>query len=190
MSGLQVPEGGLGIGHEAQQAIHNAWDTFDNIEQALIQAGFPPMATPGTERPTISGQTLTNATGTQLTEIMASTRAWHTYSSNLLSRIKARLVQVDYESGLIVVDLKAQLKQVHQQKGLKKPTGEELESAYKTNERWRQLLHEKLQLEQQKLMLEPHVEALYQDGKMISRYIELRRQELESLPSKSPGRIP
>lgn len=176
--GLTLPDS-VGLSEKIAQELHNVWDTFDAVEVVLTKQGFMPLEKPGHTRPTLSPGTLERTNSTQFTEIYEKFTAWYSYAANLLARIKGGISQIDNEMDILAVKLKYATIEVSRKAGQKRPAKEILEDQVKMDPHYQELMLEKQKLDQQRLIMDSHVESLYRDWRVISRQVEIRRQEIE-----------
>jgi len=179
MTGLNI-DGSVGLGERLQEELHNVWDTFDDSELKLTQLGFPPVNKPGSARPHIEPGTLNRLNGAQLTEIFEQVGAWQDYATNLLSRFRGYLQQIDNEKKVLTARLRQGAIQAAMQSGEKKPPEKEIEQNVLLDPRYQELMQEEQKVEQQRFQMEGHVDSLNRQLKLVSRQVEIRRQELEA----------
>jgi hypothetical protein len=178
--GLNIPDA-AGVGSRLEQELHNIWDTFDLMELKLTQDGFEPMEKPNYNRPTLAPGMLASANGHQITELHEKFGAWHSYAANLLSRIRAATTQVDNEMTVLAIRLRKGALEASKRAGnKKKPTAKEIEDDVKLDPRYQELMLEKQKYDQQRFIMDSHVESLTRELRIISRQVEIRRQDLEA----------
>lgn len=192
MTGMRL-KGPVGIGAAQQQAIHNEWDTFDKNEAFLARMGFPPLAQPEVSCPQVTDEILTTADDKLYTETYAALVSWRNYCQNLYSRIEAKAMDVVDELKVLAIDLKRGAKLAASSTGDKKPTKDELDEMLWLDPRYKELKRLEHDFAQQLRLLRPQVDSLNKGVDLMSRQVEIRRQELTKARERSanyPGRIP
>lgn len=182
--GLHIPEtmgvGELSLGQQEQHQIHSRWYTSQMVEDELTSWGFAPLSHPGITYPTITPELLSGPDGHRYTQAYQQVSAWLSYSMNLKSRIQSRILEINNEMGRIELEIKKFSIQAAKDRGDKKPTKDLLEDLCMAHPRWEQLLLEKQMCEQRKLGLDSHVARQERDYKLLSRQIEIRKEDRNS----------
>jgi hypothetical protein len=200
-TGLDLPEH-LGIGEREAADVKTKWDTFDQMELAMTQMGFPPVEKPKVIRPILTPDLLTNPDDKMYTEVYYGVKEWHNYTVNTLSRIRAAMLQIPNEKREIERRVRHNILS-NLKPGEKKPTVQQLKDAVEADPRYEELLLEKQKLEQQEFLIKSHADGLAEDLKLCSRNVEIRKQEKEFGNSQAghprfrppgfgapPGRVP
>jgi len=170
----------VGPSAEQEKDIHDEWDTFDQIELKMTQMGFDVIDKPQVSCPEITTELLTTANGHAYTEAYAAVQAWYNYAYHTMSRLDAMLIQVENERGDIDQSLRddAQNTKVTGSSGrLRAMKPEEIKGMIAGNPRYRELIMEKQLLDQQKLLLDGHLKRFGRGLKLLSRQIELRKED-------------
>jgi hypothetical protein len=185
-------EGLPGLGEQAEQGLHNKWDTLDSIEFRLTTMGFSPMEKPAFPRPEINPalyQTLSNGDGKAVTYEHARFSAWYTYTENTIARWEGRAKQISNEMKNLQRDLKRRLIQNAQTAADKKPSAELVEQESYQDPRYQQLAVDLQECEQLLEQLRSWSKGFSAGRSLTSRTVEVRRQELESLGGRRPQGI-
>lgn len=179
--GLQIPDTmgveGVFIGQQKQQEIRNKWYTSTAVEQEVSSWGFPPLGHPGVHMPIITPDLLSGPDTNRYTEVYQQVSAWLSYAENQQARLKARILEVKNEMGRVEIEIKNAALHIAKQQREKRPSKEILDGLYKANDRWQDLLLELQREEQKKLHMDSHVARLERDWKLLSRQIEIRKEE-------------
>lgn len=176
--GLQLPKE-LGISGKIQQEIHGEWDTFGVMQDDLEQRGFGPVGKPDFQRPVLTPDILATINGSGISELYTKVSAWQAYANDLFSRIRGGITQVQNEMHYLSIELRGGLIRARSNAKEKKPTKDDIQAAIELNPRYKELVLELQKLEQQRFIMEGHVDSLNRMLRVVSRQIELRRQELE-----------
>lgn len=179
MNGGLNLKGMPGIGATAEEDVHNKWSSFESVEAELSYMGFPPVEKPPYSCPNLTPEMLTEATDKQYTAIFVQLGEWYGYVTNVHARIKAILIQIDNELGDLESRLREGTVQASKIEGRKKPTLQEIADTIKKDPRILELTLQKQHHEQKKLLLQSYVGQLERNLKIVSRQVEIRRQDLE-----------
>jgi hypothetical protein len=177
--GLQLPPT-VGPGFEIESQIEASWNTFEDMELALSQMGFPPVEKPNFNIPQLTPEVLTSPDSKKYTEIYWQIEAWHTYAFNTMARIKAILVQIVNEQNKIERVIRKEEAQPNADGSSKpKQTKTQLDDLIANTPRYEELTYEKQKLDQQKQLMQSYVDSLDRDLKLVSRQVEIRRQDID-----------
>jgi hypothetical protein len=150
------------------------------MELTLTRMGFPPVEQPSHSRPVLTPEILTTPDSRQYTEVYWRLEAWHDYAFNTMARIKAILVQVANEKNQIERSIRKDAAQPSADGEAKeKLSKQEMDDLIAEHPRYHELSYEEQKLEQQKILLQSHVESLERDLKLVSRQVEIRRQDID-----------
>jgi hypothetical protein len=191
--GLIAP-GFAGLGQQAEQELHEVWDTFDNAEVILTKNGFAPMDKPNFNKPQINAGSLHQLTGQDLTQLFETVVAWHGYANNLAARLKGGALQCENEKRFLAVELKRGMLRAASASKEKAPSDKKMEQDILLDPRYKEITIKEQLLEQQRYQMDAWVDTLTEYRKMVSRQVEIRRQELEGTsggggyrPNQSPN---
>lgn len=181
--GLRIPSI-VGPGAEEEEGTHNKWDTFDDVELEMTMMGFPPVPMPSYTCPELTSDMLTTANSKKYTETYQQMESWFNYAANTLARMKALQLQIANEMNKIgrLVKEGAPV----DDKG-KKPSVGTLIDMVENHPRYEELKLEDQKWEQKKQILQSHVVRLEKDLKLLSRQVEIRRQE-NDMGNRGSGR--
>lgn len=174
--GLRLPDA-VGPGEQDLGAISRIWDTFDEMELEVTKMGFPPVPKPAYQCPELTADMLTTASAADYTSTYQRMESWHNYAHNTLARIKALQLGIANEMnklGRLVRDGAPK-----DDKGKKLPAGT-LTDMVENHPRYEELKLLDQEWEQKKIMLQSHVVRLEKDLKLMSRQVEIRRQDTEA----------
>ena len=187
--GLAI-DGPVGAGIQVEQEVHDLWNTFDAVECHLIKLGVQPVEKPNYPRPRLAPGLLESGSARDISDLQIKYGAWHSYIANLLGRVRALNTQVANEMTILTIRLKKDMVQNALANKQRKPSDKQLEVDSKLDPRYQELMLQKQKLEQQIQLLEPHNNDLGRELRIVSRQVELRRQELEHLNPTTGNRQP
>jgi hypothetical protein len=189
--GLTVPKN-VGVSETEQQNIHGKWDTIENVENELAMEGFVPMGTPEFECPQVTEDALTTPDSKEYTTTYARQLAWFNYSSQVLARVTAHLLQIENEMDFIESKLRKQFREVRRPKesgkGFDKMSAEEMKDEIRLDPRYSELTLQAQVFKQKKTELSVFVEGIERGLKVISRQVEIRKMEIEQGRVNIPNR--
>lgn len=180
--GLSLPTN-VGMGQSAEQQIHKEWDTLESVETKLAMEGFTPMSTPEFPCPQIDEHALTTADNTSYTTTYAHQLSWFNYAGQALARATAEILQVQNEMTRIEATMRRGFKL-----GGKKMSAQEISDEILLDPRYTELKHREQILKQYKVELDAYYEGIERGLKVISRQVEIRKQEIEQNRVNIPGR--
>jgi hypothetical protein len=175
-AGLFLPDA-VGPGQTKEEFIHSKWDTFDEMELILAQAGFAPVEKPIFSQPRLTTEVLTTPDSHRYSEIYLQIEAWHNYAYNYKSRLQALQVGFENEMNEIERDVRTTAMAATRAKKL---SAIALKDTVEANPRYGELKIEHQKLEQQRLLMQSHVDSLERDLKLVSRQVEIRRQDIDA----------
>jgi hypothetical protein len=173
--GLVLPDT-VGPGYDEQVAIHQQYNTFDDVETQLAMDGFHPEEPPQVARPRITAELLNHPNDKQYTEIYASLQAWYDYTINYYRRIQAKIAGIEAEVDAVGRAIRKQIADnLTDLKKAPKPT--EVKNMIADHPRVVELEQEKLKLTQAEMLMKSHVDSIDRDLKTASRNIEMRKMD-------------
>lgn len=188
-----MASGSLGVGETIQEELHNKWDTIDDVEIELIKMGLGPLEKPHYSFTTMTPGTVERMSNDELTRALEMYQGWHSFSANMLSRVRGRIGQCDNEMKVLAAKLRSHAVQTAKQLGDKKPAEDAIKEQIMLNPRYQDIMIDVQKAEQMRFQLEGWVDSFSLGIRIISRQVELRRQSLEQLNlptgTKPPGRL-
>lgn len=180
-NGLNLP-GVIGIGAQQEDYISQTWETIDDVELEASRSGIPPLPKPGHVIPVLTNEMLMVSSNSQYTDMQLMIKAWKDYVADRYGRIRARQLQVENEMNNIAVSFRAPIRA--KRVGLKKTddgyySDKRIEDEIELQPRYRELKLKLQMLVQEELVIESRLKALSGDLAIISRAVELRKQEWE-----------
>jgi len=188
--GLNLPAS-LGVSPKEENRITRRWETLEGVVDTLNRWGFSEATAPTTPIPTITPEMLLTPDIQQYTILYSSQLHWYNYSNILRARVTAEILQLENEMDDIGAAIRKQLRDTN--KALGKKDGMSvgaIDDEVTTNDRYRELRIRAQELQQFKLELAARVEELESGMKVISRQVEIRKEEAKggTNAQNMPGR--
>lgn len=186
-SGLAIPpEVALGLGRDAEAEEHRRWDTFDASMAYLESMGLHAPQQPEYHIPRVTSEELLTENRTQFTVLYAKVLNWHGYVATMQAEITGMLLGVTNELALLsarlrrkfFIDNRARTKD-------KKWVAAEIDDAVTTYPRVQELMLEAQSLKQRKFVLDARLDSLDKTLRVVSRQVEIARQEREGAAGES-----
>lgn len=178
--GLRLPAA-VGPGDLDAQLMTQSWNTFDDVELELTLMGFPPLEQPKHARPQLTLEILATPNSREYTDLYLKVEAWHNFAFNTMARIKAILIGYENEQNEIARGIRKEFAAPDPSGGKKaKVNKSSIEDTIAEHPRFRELTFEMQKWEQKKIILQSHVDSLDRDLKMVSRQVEIRRQDIDN----------
>jgi len=194
-----VPGGGLrlpvsmGMSPKEEEAVSNRWDTLETVIETLSTWGFREAISPNIEYPSLTADMLLTQDVKMYTTMYTSFLRWFNYSNKMKARVIAELLQLENEMGDIGAETRKRLRRENEAR--KKPlTAKDIDDEIDTNLRHRELHIRAQAVKQMKIEMDAQCEELERSLRVISRNIEVRKEELgdgrkaENMPSRVNGR--
>lgn len=184
---LQVPNI-IGLGTLQEHAIGSAWETIDNVELEASRVGIMPISKPRYVCPTLTHDMLMHSANEKYTEVQLMVKAWKDYVSDRYGRLKARQLEVKNEMTEIERDTRMDISARQFGKSKKAPdyiSKDSMQDVVESTPRYKELKLKLQILKQEELVIEGRLGALSGDLQIISRVVELRKQEWEENRSQS-----
>ena len=178
--GLRLPKV-VGAGLAKENATHQRWGTLDRVHDRLAEWKVPEGVEPSIECPQLTAELLLTPDPKVYTTAFSHIRWWYGYANRLLARANAELLQIDNE----MEDLQAELlkKFKEQNANLPKPqkmSAKEIDAEVVTDLRYREVKLAQQEVMQTKILLAAWVDDLDRALKLISRQVELRKEDNEA----------
>lgn len=191
MPGLKLPAN-VGVGEKRHEEIYEFWSTFDAVEKEVAELGFKPQTQPPFGCPDITAEVLTTLDPKEYTTTYAQLNRWSGYAADVLARVKAKIPGFKSAIKQIATETRREQIRLAAESGNKKPTEQELEDAVELQPKYLELQRELQRLEEKKAMLMAHIERISDSLALVSRQVEIRRQDLEQQKTENgmPHRRP
>lgn len=181
----------LGAGRSVEVAESERWDTFDSEMAALEQRGIHALEEPNTAAPHVSPDALLTRDRAEFTRLATRLNAWYGYLADYLAYIAAELVGLENEDIVLSARLRRQLrvedKATGAQKGKKGRTAQEVADIITTDTRLVELRLRMQGLTQRKLVVAARLDGIERSLRIVSRQVEINRQELEGNRTAGAG---
>jgi hypothetical protein len=177
---LRIPRTlAIGVGEEQKKQVQEKWNTADEVEVGIREAGFPDHNTPSFACPELDVHLLTSPDSKQYTETYAQLLSWFTYASEKLAQIQVRLLQYENMQDVMAAQTRQAAREQSDQSGNKKPTAEEMKDRLLRNPEYLEITRTLQRYQQGKIVMSAKVESLERTLRLISRQIEIRRLDIE-----------
>ena len=173
---VTAPEG---LGHEAEQQLHATWETLDDVIIETLKEGFETITRPQYAPPILHPQWLDDLTPERYHLMVAGLSAWKTYTQSLLNTLDCGIVECDNEMKVLAPSIKQNIRLQAKQNQMTKPAEKVIDDLVLTNPRYIELMRRKQTLVQKRKLVEPHFDRYGRELRVLSRALEMRRQELE-----------
>jgi hypothetical protein len=160
--------------------LNEHWDTFDAVEADLAKLGIFPLEKPRSVIPDVTAELLTSHNNVQYAEAFARMRAWYDYILNVRARQKALEIQLENQMDILATDTKQAFLRHAEDHGMKKPSEEMIKHYVKAQPRYQELIREIQPIKQTLVILDGRLDGLDKGLKILSRNLELIRQQIES----------
>lgn len=178
MTGLNVGNAPIGVGEQAAQQTHQAWDTMDDVLTESMKEGFHLMEMPRFAPPDVKPQDLSSMTPDEYALKFTQAEYWQSYSQGTLAWIDGLLMQGANEMDMLEVDIKRFIRETAKQAKERKPAEAIIMDEVKANPRWRELLYETQKLSQKRLVTDGQYKRMGRVLKILSRFVEFRKNEM------------
>lgn len=182
--GLRLPAGMDDVGATAEANIHKRWEFFDESKEYMEnELGIPPPREPNFACPTLTAEDLTEPDAKRYTERYNEFLAWYNYLSEILARHESvaleHKAEMDDLSATLRESYRKNSKKVTRSGEAKPPPIAEMEDRIQVHPRYVELKQKNLKTSEIIGMLGRKVETLKSSLALLSRQVEIRRQNFE-----------
>jgi len=177
--GLQIPQG-LGVEGTKLAELKNTFTTNVEVEQYLRQLGIHDQMQPNFELPMVTVEVLTTTNSSEYTSLYARQLAWYNYLTPLLANVTVRLLQAKNILDVVEAEIKEGISKENKilPKG-DKMTVSEINTKVTIHPSYQDALLEVQKMTQYKARINAMAEVAERNMTVISRQVEIRRQEIE-----------
>lgn len=175
MSGIGNITAPTGLGETQEGQVHAMWETLDSVVTEAASRGFLPVERPVFAPPVLHPEWLDSMTPETYHLLTAQLSAWDSYAQYNSIVLECGIEECDNEMDQLERSIKKHIRGTVRPK----PSEEAIKDEAKTNPRYLYLTQRKQQLSQMKKLIEPHLKRYGRDLRILSRALEIRRQELE-----------
>lgn len=187
MTGLRIAKNTpLGVGLQAAHDIKEQWSTEAHVEAKIKSKGIQDFKQPSFECPFLTPQNFNLSDAKACAETYLSLNAWYSFIAELLAKVNLSILE--YENMLEHLEAKTREEYRTISQPGKKMTQLEIADRILLNPQHMQLTKELQKYKQYKERLSTRADALSRSLRVLSRQIEIRRQDLEH--TAVPNRIP
>lgn len=177
--GLQIPQG-LGAAKTKLVELRDMFTTTNEVEQYLRQLGVHDQAQPTFELPVVTVEALTTTNSNEYTSLYARQLAWYNYLTPLLANVAVRLLQAKNILDVVEAEIKEGINVENKQLPKnEKMTVSEVNTKVTIHPSYQEALLEVQKMTQYKARIGAMAEVAERNMTVISRQVEIRRQEIE-----------
>lgn len=175
--GLTIPRN-VGAGETLVRKTSERWDTLQKVEEHLRELKIPDLKEPSVDLPQVTAEMLLTPDIKEYTVMFANTRVWYGYTSRLVARTNAALLEVTNQLANLEAELRKKIRE--QSKGLPKAdrlSNEQVADEVTTEPHWQELKLREQTLKQYKLELTAYFDDVDRQLALISRQVEVRKED-------------
>ena len=189
MSGLRLPKATqVSIGTSTVQSIEDTWSTSPEVATMLEGQGIVDVAKPAFACPEIDPNRFNAISADEIISVYLQLNAWFAYISELLSTTMMYVLEYTNMSDHLEAELRETFRDLTENG--KKFTKDEIADKITTNPKHIEVTRMLQRYKQYKIRLETRAETLGKSIRMVSRHVEIRRQELELSHTNQPNTPP
>lgn len=175
----------LGIGEQEAQTIQQTWNTAEFVEEHDIENyGLRDYSQPKYVCPELTEEMLTTEDSRSYTEVYARLLGWFNYTSGLLAKTQARVMQYSNMQGILEAQTRKRQRELARATGTK-ITAEELNDLLLTNPEYQEITLQLQRYKQAKVYLDAKVDSLERSLRVISRQVEIKKLDFEQTRNAS-----
>lgn len=172
---VQAP---TGLGETAEQQLHGIFDTLDSVIVDVLKMGFPAVERPNFAAPgKLNPKQLDNLTPEDYHLLVAQYSAWKSYAAYQINVFECGILECDNELKVLPAAIRKNMRAM----SATKPTKDEMEDEVTTNPRVIELTLMRQKYIETKKLIEPEYKMYSTALQQLSRSLEMRRQELETV---------
>lgn len=178
--GLHVPAT-LGISVTELEAIQRKFTTQATVEADLKAMGIEDPKQPAYALPELDAKLLTTLDSNEYTEMYTRQLAWSNYLTPILAKVLSGLVEAENQMVLIKAKIEETIREQNKLKTKEdRLNTDDIKNAVLNDPVYQEAMLESQSLKQYKLRLEAAHEIAGRNLKLLSRQVEIRRQDLDS----------
>lgn len=180
--GLNLPGPMVGVGEEEEEAVHGYWNTYESVVQGLESQGISPLLAPEYQCPRVNPEILNSPDSQGYIDTYSKVNAWYGFVSQALAHVECVMLEQKSEMNDIETRIRRRMRKTESPRttarGTPKPFSEkEMEDAISQDRRYRELKRDHQKSTQEYKLLRGRKEELERDVALMSRVVEIRRQE-------------
>jgi hypothetical protein len=179
--GLTLPKH-LSVPDSTVVSTRERWNTIDKVEEGIRMWNLPHLREPTVECPVLTAEMLQTADPKEYSRKFADMRIWYDYSSRLSAKIRANLLQERNRLEDLEAELRISFRNTNQGKTKREDrmTAEEIADRVTIDANVRAARQDVQLWEQHHIQVTAVTEGLERSLKLMSRQIELRREEIDT----------
>jgi len=167
-----------GLGAAAEEEIHERFQTYDMVQVGVMKQGFMPIGKPHYAPPVLDPQELSTLTPEKYHFLTAQLSAWRSYTHEQTCDYECQIEECDNALKLLGPAIRKGIRTRCESLKIKKPAEDVIKDEVLTNPTWVEITLLRQKLLQKKKSIEPKHERYGRDLRILSRALEMRRQEL------------
>jgi len=183
-TGLQLQSDVVGLGESAEEAIRQRWDFSVVMDYIYRGVGCPTPEEPDSPFPTLSAKDLTTTDGKKYSETFLRHIEWADFLEQRKAVLEAEKILVTAEMKEIArgirINMRKMCKRTNARGAPKPPSSLEMEDEIGEDPRYKELAHKEAFLTSVLTVLEGVVKGRTAYNSLISRQVEIRRQDFEN----------
>ena len=177
--GLELPRG-VGISTDDLQSVVDQFSTLDKVEESLAQRGFHMGTQPSFGLPDITPEILATVDNREYTTLFAQQNAWSNWIGPNLARAENLLLQTKNTLKIVEAKQRLDLRRTNRLVDkAEKQSATEIDDEVETDPTRMELLLAVQRAQQEVNQLKAWQEIAERNLSLISRQVEIRRQEIE-----------
>ena len=178
--GLQVPDI-IGISMPDLESIQNKFTTLPDVDRELKSMGISGGNQPNFPLPELTAASLTTTNSDEYTLMYAQQLSWSNYLGPILADVSGGLVQAENQMTLIEAKITEVVKQQNKVRSKEdRVSADDIKIQVLNDPIYQEAMLEAQRLKQFKLKLEAMHEIAGRNLRLVSRQVEIRRQDIEA----------
>ena len=169
----------VGLSDEAEQQIEDYWSTIDGVLVDLHKQGFIPVRRPPFAPPEFLPIDFSQLTAERFYLLQAQYEAWKSYAAYNQALLKCGIEECKNSLKVLPAEVRKTVRNQYAEAKERKPSNDAIDDEVITHPRYIELLNRLQRLEQTKELIDHASDSYSRKIQILSRTLELRRQELE-----------
>lgn len=159
--------------------IEEFWSTYSSVTEELSQQGVVIPPRPEFDIPVVTADLLTTLDDKEYTRVFAEKSQWSGYVQMLLAHYEAQLADIAATTKHTAAAIRASAVESAAAAGEKKLTPSELKDVVQLDPNWLRAERWRIRTQSMRNITDNKLKTLKSDVQLISRQVEIRRQEKE-----------
>lgn len=170
----------VGLPATEEKEIHQVWSTHEKVFDELRALGITFPEAPKEPRITLTERALSTENNEEITLMTARANAWFGYLKSLYAQIRSQLLQRENEKEFLISEVRSRVRKDIKNGTATKMSKEEIDDEVNLTPRLKELTLEIQEWSQKKMMVESIMDTEERNIRVLSRQVEVNRQELEA----------